>query len=157
MAIVIADTGPVIALAQIKQLDILRSLFGKVVLPGAVWTESQAKQTDDSERIQLAKGNGWLLVQEVQPTQDFSRSLHAGEVEALQLALNEPESLLIVDDQLARRAALGLQLNFIGTVKVLQLAEQRNLIASAADSIRAMQQFGYRVSVRFLDEVSKHE
>jgi predicted nucleic acid-binding protein len=150
MALVIADTGPIIALAQINQLDILRSLFGEVVLPGSVWAESQAKQTDDSERIRLAKEDGWIIVREVTPKQDFSRSLHDGEIEALQLALDEPESLLVVDDQLARRAAIGLQLDFIGTVKVLQLAEQQNLIASAADSIKAMQKFGYRVSVKFL-------
>ena len=150
MALVIADTGPIIALAQINQLNILQSLFGEVVLPKAVWDESQAKQTDDSRRIQQAKSDGWVIVREVTPKQDFSRSLHDGEIEALQLALDEPESLLVVDDQLARRAAIGLQINFIGTVKVLQLAEQQNFIDSAADSIRAMQQFGYRVSVKFL-------
>ena len=50
------------------------------------------------------------------------------EVEALQLARRTEKSLLIVDDRLARREAMRYGLDFIGTVRVLHLAERRSII-----------------------------
>jgi hypothetical protein len=37
--IVVADTGPLISLAVIDRLDLLGVIFGKVVIPEAVWGE----------------------------------------------------------------------------------------------------------------------
>lgn len=37
--IVVTDASPLIALARIGRVDLLRSLFGKRVLPHAVWRE----------------------------------------------------------------------------------------------------------------------
>lgn len=65
-------------------------------------------------------------------------------------ALDTASTLLILDDQLARREAIRLKLNFIGTVKVLSLAEQRGLIASAKCIIEKMRSNGYRISTDFL-------
>lgn len=151
MALVVADAGPLIALAQIGQLAILHQLFGEITVPAAVWSESQAKPTEDSVIIRQAKEDGWIKVVTVEVDARFSHALHAGEVEALQLAGEWDDVLLIVDDQLARREAARLGLNFIGTVKVLSLAQQKGFITSAKDCVEAMQAVGYRVSVKFLD------
>jgi len=152
MALVIADAGPIIALANIQQLQLLKSLFTEVTLPNAVWLETQVKDKEDSHLIREAKENGWLRVVSVDITQHFPRSLHDGENEALQLACNEHDTLLILDDQLARREAARLGLQFIGTVKVLSLAQQQGLIEDAKVCIEAMQKAGYRVSAKFLSE-----
>ena len=150
MALVIADAGPIIALANIQQLQLLKNLFTEVTVPNAVWLETQAKDKQDSQLIQEARENGWLRVVNVDITQHFPRSLHDGENEALQLACNEQDTLLILDDQLARREAARRGLQFIGTVKVLSLAQQQGLIEDAKVSIEAMQKAGYRVSAKFL-------
>lgn len=152
MALIIADAGPLIALAQIEQLQVLQALFRTVTLPEAVWLETQAKETKDSQRIAVAVEQGWLSIASVEIQRHFPLSLHDGESEALQIACNEGSALLILDDQLARREAARLNLNFIGTVKVLSLAEQRGLIDSASASIEQMQGYGYRVSVKYLPE-----
>lgn len=152
MALIVADTGPVIALAKIGQLAVLQALFTEVTLPEAVWLESQVKSTDDSILIAQAVEAGWMKVVKVNRTRSFPLSLHDGEIEALQLACDRDDVLLILDDQLARREAVRLTLNFIGTVRVLALTEQRGVIASALDSIRAMQQCGYHVSAKFLNQ-----
>jgi predicted nucleic acid-binding protein len=38
---VVSNTGPVIALAHIGQLDILHSVFGQILIPAAVRAEIQ--------------------------------------------------------------------------------------------------------------------
>lgn len=40
---IVADSGPLIALALIEQLDVLRQLYPRVLLPPAVWHEVTAK------------------------------------------------------------------------------------------------------------------
>lgn len=150
MALVVADAGPLIALAQVEQLQLLASLFGVVMLPEAVWRETQAKITPDSQRIALAVEAGWLKVVSVAVHSHFPLSLHQGESEALQMACDGENVLLILDDQLARREAARLELNFMGTVKVLSLAEQKGLIDSARSIIELMQGFGYRISTKYL-------
>ena len=37
--IVVSDTTPIISLLKINQLDLLQKLFGKVMIPGAVYDE----------------------------------------------------------------------------------------------------------------------
>ena len=36
---VVSDSGPLIALAKVEKLHVLRELFGKVLIPRAVWME----------------------------------------------------------------------------------------------------------------------
>ena len=60
------------------------------------------------------------------------------------------ESLLIVDDRLARRYALKAGLNIVGSVRLLTIAEQRGLITSAEFRLREMTDFGYRISMDLL-------
>lgn len=150
MAIVVSDTEPLLALAQAGVLSVLHELFGTVHLPTAVWHECQIKQGTDSQQIQQAQAAGWLVVTSVTRRHAFPMSLGDGKAEAMQLALDTASTLLILDDQLARREAMRLGLNFIGTVKVLSLAEQRGLIASAKRIIEEMRSNGYRISADFL-------
>ena len=37
--LVVADTGPIISLSILNQLDLLDTLFGQIVIPSAVWQE----------------------------------------------------------------------------------------------------------------------
>ena len=155
--LVIADAGPLIALAGIDRLDLLRDLFGRVTVPGAVRRECLAKEGKDRARIEAAIEVGWLAVQargpEI-PQMPLMPSLGSGERGAIALAMEEPaERLLILDDRLARRYALRRGLSLIGTVRVLVLAEGRGLIRSAAHCIEAMAGNGYRISPELLDSI----
>ncbi len=155
--IVIADAGPLIALAGIDALGIFRSLFGQVTVPDAVAGECTAKAGADAERIAVALADGWLLRRvpgPEAPKLPLTPSLGAGESEAIVLAMAEPKDrLLIMDDRLARRYALRRGLSVIGTVRLLDLAEARGLVESAAQCIEAMAANGYRISPQLLDRV----
>lgn len=83
----------------------------------------------------------------------LSSSLGRGEAEAIQLAEETPQSLLILDDRVARRQALRRGLAFIGTVRLLWLAEQRGVIDDAEVIIQRMIGVGYRISPRILQQL----
>jgi predicted nucleic acid-binding protein len=102
-----------------------------VLIPEAVQRECLAKSGEDSQRIQQAIDCKQLQVMpmgEVAPSIALPRSLGDGEKEAICLAIQHENSLLIVDDQLARRQAAKLGLTFIGLVRLLAIAEQQGLI-----------------------------
>ena len=150
MAIVVSDAGPLIALAKIDALFILQQLFSSINIPQAVYDECRAKQSIDSQRIQEAIEQGWIIVVCVEVTQAFPVSLGSGEIEAMQLVFGDKNKLLIIDDRLARRHAMKLELNYIGLIRVLYLAEQRELIDSAEQLVQKMADTGYRISMQLL-------
>ena len=150
MAIVIADAGPLIALAKVDRLAILRGLFGTVRVPGSVWRECLAKSGGDTARIEEAVAVGWLNVVSIDHPVGRGQGLGPGETEAIELASRSSGSLLIVDDRLARRAALERGVRFVGTVRVLLVAEQRGLIEEAESVVSRMAASGYRISVELL-------
>lgn len=155
MAVIISDTGPLLAFAGIHQLAILQQLFRTVWIPQAVWQEAQAYNDEAAERIATAQQQGWLQVVTAPTPDDFPASLGEGEQEAMQLATIHPDALLIMDDRLARREALQRKLTFVGTVKVLWIAQQRQLIPDAAVLLDAMAANGYYLSRQLLQQINE--
>lgn len=156
--IVVTDAGPLIALAQMDYLFVLGNLFGTVWVPIAVQQECMAKPGLDTLRIQQAIEQGILKVaaEPAEPsTVQLPRSLGAGEKAALHLAIQNANTLLIMDDYLARKQAIRMGFNLIGTVGLLDIAEKRGLIGSAEDAITAIRQSGYRISTSILQTIRK--
>ena len=118
---VIANTTPLIALASINRLDLLRELYGTIIVPQAVIDEiirEPAKQ-----RVRDA---AWIKVEAIRdPSQkDFFRArLHAGEVEVMILAREQKADLVIMDDDAAKKTAKFLGLNVTGTLGILLKAK----------------------------------
>ncbi len=151
---VICDAGPLIALACVDELELLRELFGTVLLPPAVRDERLAGRGADVERIRQALGEGRLRIASLRkPAAERSPSLGKGETEAIWLALETDDALLVVDDRLARRYALARGIRIVGTVRLLDMAERRGLIRDAEPLIRRMSASGYRISPGLLAAV----
>lgn len=152
--VVLADAGSLIALACLASLHLLQCLFGRVVIPTAVHAECMAKDTEDSRRIAEAITQGWLLIETpTTPPPALHRGLGEGEKQAIGLALSRKNALLILDDRLARRQAASLGLAFIGTVRLLWIAEQRGLAGSAEAALETLRQGGYRISPEVLRRI----
>lgn len=153
--IVIADAGPLIAFASIDALWVLQNLFSEISVAESVKCECLSKPGKDAQCIETAINEGWLLI--FPPgdiAEPLSPSLGAGESDSIRYALESPEdSLLIVDDRLARRFALKQGINIIGTARLLDLAEQRGLIEGAEQCISEMAAIGYRISVNLLKQI----
>jgi hypothetical protein len=148
----IADAGPLIAFASLDLLFVLKALFSQMTITESVRAECSAKPGSDAQRIATAFEAGWLCVEPdiervLEPAEGLSPSLGAGETDSIRLALRAPEdTLLILDDRLARRYALRRGLSIVGTVRLLDVAEHRGLVPDAADCIARMAAQGYRIS-----------
>ena len=89
---VIADTGPLLALAKVQALGLLKSLYRQVITSPTVYTEAVtaglAMGAADAELLQEAYQSGSLTVRTpapaVLPHPEF---LHGGEEESIRLAL----------------------------------------------------------------------
>ena len=153
--VIIADAGPLIAFAGVDRLSLLRSLFTDIHITGSVKAECLAKAGADAQRIIAALDEGWLVsVPITKSLPPLSPSLGVGESDSIRFASKAPdESLLIMDDRLARRYALQKRLNIVGTVRLLDLAEQCGLIESAESCIKEMSDSGYRISPTLLKKL----
>ena len=84
MAVVVADAGPLIALARVDALDLLRELFGRILVPEAVRAECCAKPGPDADRITAAITRKWLVV--TPATMPDARAAQLGRVDILPTA-----------------------------------------------------------------------
>jgi hypothetical protein len=112
MTVVIADAGPIIALAQIHQLDLLRHLYGSVAIPAEVAREVAPTLPDVPH---------WFVVHPV--AHDAlalvgEPPLDEGEHAAIAVALTLQADWIILDDRRARNRADRLGLPVIGTIGV---------------------------------------
>lgn len=127
MANVVSDTGPLIALASIGQLNLLHQLFGQVFIPPAVHREIQ----DETSLAAMAAAD-WIslhLVQDAFAVQVLREELDPGESEAITLARELAVEGLVIDERAARRKAQAVGLRVIGTLGVLLLAKSNGHLA----------------------------
>ena len=150
--VIIADSGPLIALARIKHLELLPTIFGRVVVPGAVFRELTEGAAEGRTGAEAVRNAGWIDVQHADPelTAAFSLIVDAGESEAIALAVRAPSSLLIMDDRRGRRLALDRGLRVKGTVGLLVLAKQRGLVPAVRPLLAALEFVGIFVTPQLL-------
>lgn len=98
-----------------------------MTVPPAVWREvvEQDGKRPGSKEVRSAREAGWIVVKE--PGNEdlvhlLRQSLGAGESEALALAVQRRETLLLVDERDARRTADAYDLPKTGTVGLLTRA-----------------------------------
>src|ERR1019366_5407931 len=60
--IVVSDTTPLRHLIAIGKVDLLRRVYGAVVVPVAVWSELQAQSTPSAVKAWLQSAPDWLQV-----------------------------------------------------------------------------------------------
>jgi len=128
--IVVSDTSPILSLALIQRLDLLRDLYGSIVIPEAVRQEIMV--ADHSGTREVAQAD-WIITHPIVPDVSLKllqREVDRGEAEAIGLAVQLKADVLLIDERQARKLAQYLELNVVGLLDVLQAAKQRQLIPS---------------------------
>ena len=128
--LVVSDTSPINYLVLIQQEILLPALYGRVVIPPAVYGELQRSHTPEEVRQWVAHPPAWLTVQPPQQTLYAGQfpKLGAGEREAIPLAQELHAAFLLMDDTDGRAEAARRTIPITGTVGVLETAAIRGLI-----------------------------
>ncbi len=148
--IVIADTTPLNYLVLIDRTEILPQLYGRVLIPPAVWEEFQRPDTPEAVRAWIGQRPAWLEIRRAKSSPEPALgNLGAGEREAITLAEELHADRLILDDHAARRVATQRKLTVIGTLGVLAEAAECGLI-DLSDAIARLQQTSFYVSPEVL-------
>ncbi|WP_424097835.1 DUF3368 domain-containing protein [Moorena producens] len=143
---VIADTSPIQYLYQTNLLDLLPQLYGSVIVPQAVANELAAGAALKISLPDLTSLS-WLKVKTtiVDSALQEINGLGAGEKEAFALALGIKNSLVIVDDGLARYYAKQLNIKFTGTLGILLKAKQLGELTIVAPILDKLDALGFRL------------
>jgi hypothetical protein len=131
--IIVSDTSPITNLAAIGQLDLLRQLYGSVIIPEAVYNEMVGvnKIVPGAVEVQTLS---WIQTQtvinslQVTEIQENNESIHLGEAEAIILSLEMKADLLLMDERRGRIVATNYGINVIGLLGVLLQAKKQGLI-----------------------------
>ena len=127
--VVIADTGPLIALARVGEIDLLRRLYGRVVVPPAVHTELAIDSNRPGAKVLACVFDaGWIVVETVADAsarRELDQLLGPGEAEAIALAEQEETRFLLIDDARGRRTARSRGIPVVGVAGVLLVAKSR--------------------------------
>ncbi len=127
MSPVISDTSPINYLMLIGRIDLIRKLFGTVIIPTQVlWELSHQRAPDPVRRWSLDLPE-WVEVASAKNL-DASLNLGAGESEAISLAVERECSIIIMDDLEGRVAAQARGINPVGTLNILELAAETRLV-----------------------------
>jgi predicted nucleic acid-binding protein len=154
---VVADAGPLIALAKIGGLDVLFRLFPKIQIPPAVYREAISTGLDRREPDALALEArcraGHLELAEVpEAALPIAARLGRGEVEAIVLAIQKRAAWILIDDLAARQAeersfqAARIAIGVKGTLGVIVSAFRAGQV-SAQEGIELVAVIGSRPDI----------
>ncbi len=135
---IISDTSCFILLTNIGELEILHKVYGQITTTSEIAAEYSDILPD------------WVEIRNV--TDKYKQQLlelqiDKGESSAIALALETPESTLIIDDYKARRIAENLHLAYTGTIGVIIKAKLLGIIPSIRPIIEKIKQTNFRISL----------
>jgi predicted nucleic acid-binding protein len=147
--VVVADTTPLNYLVLIEQVEVLHRLFGEVMIPEAVLTELRHPKAPSAVTAWLQNLPHWLRVVKVGQVDDTIQLGH-GENEAISLAIEKQVSIVLMDERRGRAAAEARGLLPIGTLNILDLADERGLL-DGVNSLNDLKQTTFRADEELLD------
>lgn len=153
--IVVSDTSPLNYLILIGQACLLEALYGRVLIPRAVWSEFQSAGAPERVREWMAKRPEWVEVHEV-PDPDPALRLDPGEREAVTLAERLKADLVLLDERRGRDAARARGLSVVGTLGVLEAGAEEGLI-DLRDSVARLRRTSFRAPAALLEEMLERD
>ena len=140
MPIVISNASPIINLAIIGRLNLLKKFWGKIYVPEAVWKEVVIDGEDKDEVAEIKKTD-WIIVEKVKDhnlTLLLMQNLDKGEAEAIALAIEMNADIILLDETDAREAADIYKIEKTGVLGILLLAKLKNEISNLEQEIEKL-------------------
>ena len=154
--IVVADTSPILHLARIGQLDLVRVVAGAVLVPQTVWGELLSAGTR-TEVLAAVTAASWISVADDPPARELG--LDPGETAAILLAEALSADALLIDERLGRRVAMERGLAVIGCLGIVAGARRLGAIERVAPLVQALRADGFWLAeelvTRFLADLGE--
>ncbi len=142
----ISNTSPIQYLYQADLLEMLPTLYGAVIIPGAVAQELAAGR-EAGVSLPDPSELAWITIE--RPAEStllrIVADLGPGEREVIALGLRSPDSLLLLDDGVARRCAKHLNLRVTGTLGVLLKAKNIGCLPSVRPVLDRLDALRFRL------------
>jgi predicted nucleic acid-binding protein len=152
--LVIVNTSPLLYLYQVDCLELLQQLYGMITVPPAV---PQELETGKLQGVDVPEVNSieWIQICPVASATIIPAviDLGQGEAEVIALGLENPGSLLVFDDSLARRIADLYRLKYTGTLGVLVKAKQSGYLSAVAPVINMLRSKGMWLTDKIISDV----
>ena len=135
---IIADTSCFIILTNIGEIDLLYKVYGEIITTIDIAIEFGETLPEWVEIISVKDKYRQQLL-EIQ--------IDKGESSAIALAMEIPDSTVILDDYKARKIASQLGINFTGTLGIIIKAKLKGIIPSIKPFLEKIKQTNFRLSV----------
>ncbi|MBS7633938.1 DUF3368 domain-containing protein [Candidatus Bathyarchaeota archaeon] len=155
---VVSNSTPLIYLAKIGRLSIIRNVFEKIFIQEAVFEEAvirgKALNMSDAHIIERAVGT-WIIKERIRQEidaeyrfLDTNTRLGSGEKEAIKLCKQINAKYLIADDKEARRVSKMLSITPIGTCSIIIQAYKQKAITKneAVQIMDDLLKVGFRIN-----------
>jgi predicted nucleic acid-binding protein len=170
---VISDASPLIWLAKVGKITLLRTLFEEVIIPQEVYAEAVEKGLQggftDAQTIKECINEGWIKLSKLNPKgqsmlqkiSEYAFEIYSGEAQAIVLA-REMKFLLLMDESAGRAFAQAWGLKVKGTIYVIISALRKGLISEieAKETVLTMVTKGFRLEptllARLIIEIEKY-
>ncbi|MGF1496684.1 MAG: DUF3368 domain-containing protein [Elainellaceae cyanobacterium] len=154
----ISNTSPILNLAIVGQLDLLRQQFGQILIPPAVLNELKVdEERPGSLVIRRAIADEWIQVQPISNqalVQLLRQTLDGGEAEAISLTVELQADWLLLDERDARKVAKSLGLQVTGVLGILLRAKQSGALSSLQSVINNLtQKADFRIAPDLLAKI----
>lgn len=157
---VVSNSSPLISMARIGKLDLLRQLYGEVFIPEAVWHEVVVKGAGEPGADEV-KAATWIKMQSVTNktlVHALQQELDAGEAEAIVLTMEMQAELLLMDERVGREVAKHLGLRYTGLIGVLVEAKHKGVLGAIKFHLDALRDVaGFRVRDMLYERVLQDE
>lgn len=141
---VLLNTSPLQYLHQIGVFDLIRQLYGKIYIP-----EEVVQEIDDGRKdgVELPDIRQLYFANILQPKMNtlsrLVRDLGKGETAVILQALENPASLVVLDDLLARRVARELGIKITGTAGILINGKRKGFIEAIGPLLGKLEHVGF--------------
>ena len=134
---IIVDTSCLIILSKIKELHLLKLLYGEVLI-----TDIIAKEFDEPIP-------DWIIICPIKLNENvflFEKRIDKGEASAIMLALEIPNSIIIIDDFKGRALAKEIGIKVTGTIGIIISAKHKKLIPSIKPILEKIKETNFYIS-----------
>ena len=157
--IIVSDTTPIISFLKIGQLDILRKIYGSIVIPKAVYAELIANRAfpDEANAIKNCAFIRQEMVKDELAVRklESNMNLDKGESEAIVLFEDLKADLLIVDERKARAVAKEMGIAVVGTLGTLVEAQRLGYVDKLRPLLERLITSNIRISEALFNELVK--